>query len=82
MPLTVLPNQPAVVYAGTMGYGVYVKRGSDSWHRVGHGLNGGAYTALGLVEAARPHPELLVGTIRGVYRYTLPDPQHGKKSHR
>lgn len=60
------------LYAGTMGNGVYVRDGTSPWRRLGHGLNGGAYTVLALARVAGPHPALLAGTARGVFRYAPP----------
>lgn len=71
MPLAALRGHPVVLYAGTMGYGVYIKRGSGRWRRIGHDLNGGAYTVLGIARVSGPPPVLLAGTIRGVFRHTL-----------
>jgi hypothetical protein len=51
---------------------VYAKQGTSSWRRLGEGLIGGQYTALGITMALRPHPSLLVATALGVYRY-VPD---------
>jgi hypothetical protein len=70
MPIVAVPaHRTTVFYAGTMGYGVYATQGTSSWRRLGTGMNGGQYTALGIAMALRPHPWLLVGTARGVYRY-------------
>jgi photosystem II stability/assembly factor-like uncharacterized protein len=70
MPIVALPvDGTTVLYAGTMGYGVYAKQATSSWQRLGEGMDGGQYTALGIAMAPRPHPSLLVGTARGVYRY-------------
>lgn len=64
-----LIDRTTVFYAGTMGYGVYGKEGTSPWRRLGDGMEGGQYTALGMAMMPRPHPSLLVATARGVYRY-------------
>jgi hypothetical protein len=57
-----------LLYAGTMGYGIYAKQGATPWRRIGQGLMGGKYTALGLAMALHPRRALLVATALGVYR--------------
>jgi len=59
----------AVLYAGTMGDGVYVKQGGAAWRRLGRGLLGENNTILAVGIAAGPHPALLAGTASGVFRY-------------
>jgi hypothetical protein len=58
-------------FAGTMGYGVYVKQQANAWRRLGHRLSGAEYTVLSLLFSGGPKPQLLAGTARGVFRYTL-----------
>lgn len=70
MPLVAVPgNATVVLYAGTMGYGIYAKQGASPWRRLGQGMIGGRYTSLGLAMALRPSPRLLVGTALGVFCY-------------
>ncbi|HEX6507498.1 MAG TPA: hypothetical protein VF221_07690 [Chloroflexota bacterium] len=72
MPIVAQPiDRTTVFYAGTMGYGVYAKEGTSSWRRLGEGMEGGQYTALGMALVPRPHPSLLIATARGVYRYPV-----------
>lgn len=72
MPIVAQPlDRRTVFYAGTMGYGVYAKEGTSPWRRLGDGMEGGEYTALGMALVPRPHLSLLVGTARGVYRYAV-----------
>jgi hypothetical protein len=58
-----------VLFAGTMGAGVYARQGEERWRRLGRGLDGGAYTVLSLALTSGPHPDLVVGTVRGLFRY-------------
>ncbi|HWE60316.1 MAG TPA: hypothetical protein VHB98_01265 [Chloroflexota bacterium] len=59
------------LYAGTMGYGVYMQQSTGSWIRLGHELSGGEYTSLSLAVAGGAHPALLTGTLPGVFRIPL-----------
>lgn len=69
MPLFVAPGEPAVLYAGTMGYGVYEKQGEAVWQHLGGGLSGETALVLSLAASSGPHPALLAGTARGLFRY-------------
>ena len=73
MPLVALPSaETPVLYAGTMGDGVYVKQGDTAWRPLGHGLTGTDNTILAVAVASGPdgsHPTLLAGTAHGVFRY-------------
>jgi len=72
MPLAVLPSAAiTVLYAGTMGDGVYVKQGDTAWRPLGHGLTGTDNTILAAAIASGPaasRPTLLAGTAHGVFR--------------
>ena len=55
MPLTALPGAATtVLYAGTMGDGVYVRQGDAAWRPLGHGLTGEDNTILAVVVASGP----------------------------
>ena len=73
MPLVALPGAATtVLYAGTMGDGVYVKQGDAAWRPLGHGLTGEDNTILAVAVASGPaatRPTLMVGTAHGVFRY-------------
>jgi len=73
MPLVALPGvATTVLYAGTMGDGVYVKQGDAAWQPLGHGLTGEDNTtlALGVSAGSTGSPAtLLAGTAHGVFRY-------------
>jgi hypothetical protein len=69
MPLT--GGTDGTLYAGTMGYGIYLKRGAEPWQRLGSELTGVDYTVLSLTISGGAQPYLLAGTARGVYRYPL-----------
>jgi len=70
MALVALPRSaPIVLYAGTMGDGVYVKQGGAAWQQLGRGLTGVDNTILALAATAEPHDVLLAGTASGVFRY-------------
>jgi hypothetical protein len=58
-----------LLYAGTMGFGVYARQGDSSWRPLGTGPTGGQYTSLGLALTYAPGPTLLVATALGVFRY-------------
>jgi photosystem II stability/assembly factor-like uncharacterized protein len=58
-------------FAGTMGYGVYVRQQANAWRRLGHRLSGAEYTVLSLLFSSGPKPQLLAGTARGVFRFAL-----------
>ena len=72
MPLVAAPESREVLYAGTMGFGVYARQGTGPWRRLGHGLSGGAHTVLALAMTAGSHPTLLAGTGLGLFRYAPP----------
>lgn len=72
MPLVGTRGRAGVLYAGTMGDGVYVKRGEVTWRRLGRGLRNPVYIVLSLALTSGPHPVLLAGTARGVFRYAPP----------
>ncbi|HVA90075.1 MAG TPA: hypothetical protein VNL71_09545 [Chloroflexota bacterium] len=59
------------LFAGTMGYGVYMKNGANSWQRLGRGLTGPSYIVLSLLHVEGRRPILLAGAGIGVYRYAL-----------
>jgi len=61
-----------LLYAGTMGFGAYAKRGVAPWRRLGPGLQGGQYTVLAMILAPGPPQVLLAGTAEGLYRYVPP----------
>jgi hypothetical protein len=63
------PAASGVLYAGTMGLGVYEKQQSAPWRHLGQGLNSSATIVMSLAETPGPHPLLLAGTTHGVYRY-------------
>ena len=69
MPLAAGPD--GALYAGTMGYGMYMKQGSNQWRRIGRELMGVDYVVLSLAISGSSPPYLLAGTARGVYRYPL-----------
>ncbi|MDB5077215.1 MAG: glycosyl hydrolase, repeat-containing protein [Chloroflexi bacterium] len=58
-------------FAGTMGYGVYVRQQANAWRRLGHRLAGTEYTVLSLILTSGPEPQLFAGTARGLFRFSL-----------
>ncbi len=73
MALVALPGSGTrMLYAGTMGDGVYVKQAAVPWRSLGHGLLGTENTILSLAVVSGSPPGLLAGTALGVYRYAPP----------
>lgn len=70
MPLITVPMS-GVLYAGTMGYGVYEKQVGKAWRRLGQDLTGASSTVLSLAKPGGARSALLAGTTHGLFRYTL-----------
>jgi hypothetical protein len=73
MPLAALPgSNGSVIYAGTMGFGIYVRQGAKAWQPFGNGLLGVQNTILALAVVPQgPHalPLVVAATDAGVSRY-------------
>ncbi len=57
------------LYAGTMGYGVFIREANGVWKSFGRGLTGPSYIIVSLAYVNGPQPTLVAGTGYGVYRY-------------
>lgn len=69
MPLIADGN--GVLYAGTMGDGVFTTGAANIWHSLGTGLTGGKYIVLSLALTGGSPASVLAGTSIGVFRYTI-----------
>jgi hypothetical protein len=68
MPLTRSPTG-GPLYAGTMGYGVFIQEANGAWKSFGSGLTGPSYIIVSLAYVNGLQPTLVAGTGNGVYRY-------------
>jgi photosystem II stability/assembly factor-like uncharacterized protein len=57
------------LYAGTMGFGVFIQEANGVWKSFGSGLTGPSYIIVSLAYVNGAQPTLVAGTGNGVYRY-------------
>jgi photosystem II stability/assembly factor-like uncharacterized protein len=71
--ITIVPDRPGTVYAGTLGFGVFETRdGGKHWTNVSDGLRGSTDAMIVLSLAYAPAQQVLyAGTSTGVYRLSL-----------